>query len=67
VDKLTISVYGEVCIKLFKEPKTGNCKNVFIYFDKGYANPKSLKENQNSEACHKLLLGIELVVIIKYL
>ena len=35
VGKLKIIMYGAVYIKLFKEQKTDNCKNIRIYFNKG--------------------------------
>ena len=38
-------------IKLRKQQKTGNCKNICIYFNKGVQQFKNLKkENQKSEA-----------------
>ena len=51
VEKLKIFMYGEVYIKLLKEQKTGNCKNICIYFDRGLQQFKNLKkENKKFQA-----------------
>ena len=43
--------YMEVYIKLLKEQKTGNCKNIFMYFDKRLQQFKNIKKaNQKFEA-----------------
>ena len=55
-------------IKLHKEQKAGNCKNICIYFNKGLQQFKNLKkENKKVEAWWKSVLEIRLAVIIKYL
>jgi hypothetical protein len=41
----------EKYIKLLKDQKTGNCKNIFTYFDKGLQQFQNLKiDNQKYEA-----------------
>jgi len=44
-------MHGKVYIKLLKEQKTGNDKNICRYFDKGLQQIKNLKrENKKFEA-----------------
>jgi hypothetical protein len=51
MEKLEIFMHREVYIKLLKKQKTGNCKNICIYFDKGLQRFKNLKtENKKFEA-----------------
>ena len=49
VEKLKIFIHGEVYIKLFKEQKPGNWKNICIYFERGTLKKKtkSLKLSRN--------------------
>ena len=46
--KLNIFIHGKVYIKLIKEQKAGNCKNICIYFDKGLQQFKNHKKETKS-------------------